>query len=309
MPEPIAQGHCQHAAATARELARRLGGQHEPDNQCAVLLIGSKAAGTHGPASDTDLIVVPAWETWPGPGPAYNSERIARRFQKGTGRTHVEYDPNGTDIGLCETWETNDRHWHYIEAQEGDDCWSNGTGYNGPEEHNEGRVNLRLAPPGLIERDLTQVNALIFADTPGILARALRHVRAIPTGPWQEDPRNGLALHIVDSRMFATGTNGRYGRYDFPRRGPAKNKKLPEKPPEPLAPEPEELADAIARLAEETAETVAQSPVPIEFKKELLANLNRIAILADQATDEGARSSTACEEPSQNEDWDEELPF
>ena len=305
-PATDANGPCPEAVKTAQELARRLGSHHEPSSRCAVILAGSRAVGTHGPASDTDLIVVPTWDQWPGPGPAYNAERIARRFQKGAGRTPVAFDPNGTDIGVCETWEANCRHWDRIETQEGDDCWSTG---EGGEEHNEGLVNLVLAPPGLIGRDLTEANAFIFADTGEILAKALMHVRAVTIGPWPEDAREGMALHILDSRMFATVPNGNYGRYDFPHRGPSKQKTLPEKEPEPIAPEPEEIADAIARTAEETAELVANSPVEDGIKREIINRLNRMAILADQAADEGARSSLDYDEYPQVSEWDDDLPF
>lgn len=298
---------CPQASATARELARRLGEHQPPSNRHAVVLIGSRATGRQGPASDTDLIIVPTWTRWPGNGPADAAARAAARFQLNPARTHVTIHPNGTDIGICESWNTRAYDWCYLETQA--HCCSWGP-HADPEEH-EGRTIIQKAPQGLIHRDLLAHNAVIFADSPGILADALPHVPAVPAGPWPQDPREGLLLHILDSSMTGATASGGYGRWDFPHRGKPKSKSLPETEvtilEEPPPETPAECSDAAASLAEDTAELLLTAGLFPQLQHTLLNRLNRIAALADAATAGILEQERLASLPGADDDND--LPF
>lgn len=275
---------CPRALADARELARRLGAHRHRDEQAAVILVGSKATGSHGPASDTDLMVVPTWRTWPGPHADRAADRTVARFQRGS-RTAVHYHPNGTDIGVTESWQTSDFHEVTLETITLR-CWSPGTEPKFPEydEHDPGYVALRRTPDTFPAQNPTTANAVICADTGDILTRALATIPAHTTGPL--DPA-GTPVRIAASHAMGRMSLGGYGRWDFPHHGPHKEKQPPDRLISEVAsvrPQtPWELAQAAAAQAEDAAEEFLFHQTSYPEISSILGLLHIAAASADSA--------------------------
>ena len=205
---------CRHALADAKELARRTGAHRHETEQAAVLLMGSKATGTHHPASDTDLVVVPAWDTWPGQAADRSADRTLARFQTGR-RKPVQFHPNGTDAAVLESWRSADFHEVTLETGNPSRCCSPAHQPKFPEEYpdDEGHVSLRRMPPGFPAPNPTRPNAVLCADNLEILRRALATIPAHPTAPL--DPA-GTPLRLSISSAMGRRPGGGYGRWDFP---------------------------------------------------------------------------------------------
>ena len=277
---------CPRALADARELARRLGAHRHRDEQAAVVLIGSKANGSHGPASDTDLIVVPAWRTWPGPHADRAVARTVARFQAGL-RTPVQCHPNGTDIGIAESWQTADFHEVTLET-DATRCWSVGTERKFPdyEEDDSGWVSLRRTPAAFPSPNPATSDAVICADSADILVQALAGMPAHPTSAL--DPQ-GTPLRIAASHAMGRTPSGGYGRWDFPHPGARKGKNLPlaaiSELADPIPETPWELAQAAAARAEEAAEELTAIQQQQATAHAALKLLHQAAANADAAAD------------------------
>ena len=279
---------CPRALKDAREMARRLGSHQPEDCQAAVLLVGSKATGTHGPASDTDLIVIPATESWAGEYADRCHDRAVSRFQRGA-RTNVLYHPNGTDLTVMESWETHagdDTTLCHQDQGTPWPCWSSAEEenikfYDGePDPHH---VPLTEMPWEFPEPDLERVDAVITADNLEILQDALGNITGYPTAAL--DCR-GTPVHIVPSSCMARKPAGGYGRWDFPHHGPKKDKSVPHGSIYDVKdPRPETLMDLVqeaAAAAEDAAEALG------EFHEHgvVLEMLNQAALTADAAAEQ-----------------------
>lgn len=276
---------CPRALADARELARRLGTHRHRDVQAAVVLVGSKASGSHGPASDTDLIVVPAWQTWPGPHAERAADRTVARFQTGR-RAPVQFHLNGTDIGVAESWQTAEFHQAALDTTHAR-CWIPCAERKFTEyDDDPGRVSLRRMPPPFPSPDPDTPNAVICADSADILAQALANIPAYATAPLR---CQGTAIRIAASHIMGRSPQGSYGRWDFPHPGPLKEKRLPmaviSELAEPIPESPWELAQAAAARAEEAAEELAAMQGTHTKAQAALHLLHEVAASADAAAD------------------------
>ena len=265
----------EEAVQTARELARRLGSHLKPSDRHAVALTASKAGRSSEDPAETVLIAMPTWENWPGPGPAFQAERVARRLLKGPGHA----DP-ANSVRICE----------------GRDSIEHG--------HNAGETENPAKPPAVSGTE--KANAVIFGDSHEILTKAVELVKAVRTGPWPENSRNGLPVHIPDAVWYGNHPDGTYWSCKLSEMGADVNRENGE-----AAPKYEEVGEALARMAEETAEIVARGSMDRRGRDEVVRRLNEMAVLADRATDEGARSLIVDKEHNGgwNADWNDDLPF
>lgn len=276
---------CPRALTDARELARRLGTHRHCNVQAAVVLVGSKASGSHGPASDTDLIVVPAWQTWPGPHADRAADRTVARFQTGR-RAPVQFHPNGTDIGVAESWQTAEFHEVTLETTQMS-CWSSCTERKFPaHEDDPGHVSLRRMPPPFPSPDPATPDAVICADSADILAQALTNIPAYATSPLH---CKGTPLRIAASHAMGRTPLGSYGRWDFPHPGPRKEKTLPtaviSELADPIPETPWELTQAAAARAEEAAEELIVIQDTHTKAQAALRLLHQVAAGADAAAE------------------------
>ena len=253
------------------------------------------------------MILVPAPES---PNAWETLQRTLRRFQKGP-RAPYWADRSGTDITIRESWRTLDFEWFRLETQPVQ-CWSVGakeipgrTGEAG--DPGLSRVTVRYAPQDLPSRRLHQQNAVIFADSAEILESTLWLIPAVPTAEIPGNPRQGIPVHILQSEMFGTGSEGGYGRLDFwdrepesrqnPHHPPPKEQETPEDPTTPQA-----MAEMLLELAERASET-------------LTGNGPAATILLDKLTATAAKLSQSLHPSSNDCAWhdrpgfDEDLPF
>ena len=130
-------------------------------------------------------------------------------------------------------------------------------------------MTVRYAPQDLPSRRLHQQNAVIFADSAEILESTLWLIPAVPTAEIPGNPRQGIPVHILQSEMFGTGSEGGYGRLDFwdrepesrrtsnPHHPPPKEQETPEDPTTPQA-----MAEMLLELAERASETLYEETAP-----------------------------------------------
>ncbi len=260
---------CPRAAADARELARRLGQHRKPGQQAAVVLMGSKANGTHRTDSDTDLMVVTVRQV-EDVSDFEAVVRTAARFQTGH-RAPYSQDRQGTDLTIAEgDWDTMDFTTTHLETNPAS-CHSEASEII--RTHNDHvpskapdltRVEIRRMSYQFPSERLTEQNAVIFADTGETMDLALSWIRAVPTAPRPEDPLDGWGVHILPSEVMVTTPQNGYGRMDFWDRPAVQNDRIPpplkegsgeQRPPH----WPEELAEEAVRELEEAAETAVRA--------------------------------------------------
>ena len=256
------------------------------------------------------MILVPApeslnaWETL---------QRTLRRFQKGP-RAPYWADQSGTDITISEPWKTLDFKWLSLKT-EPVQCWSEGakeirgrtsdTGEAG--DPGLSRVTVRYAPADLPSRRLHQQNAVIFADSAEILESTLWLIPAVPTAEILGKPMQGIPVHILQSEMFGTGSEGGYGRLDFWDREPEPKKKPHRPPPEEQeTPEdpttPQAMAEMLLELAERTSESLEETGTATTT---LLDKLTATAAKLSQSLHPSSNDYAWHDRPS----FDEDLPF